>query len=953
MARVQLILDTNIEKLLDSLDKAGVKVNDLEKETVEYGQKSKKALGGVEEEFEDINDAIKQQKKLLQEVEREEKRLTKAKEKGRLINDRQYKRVQADVIQYRKELSALQKKQKQVNTTTSKGSKIFKKLGVTLAAAFSVALVTRFFTASARLFDEQIQAETKLLTALKGRETVQKRLLIQAKRLQSETRFGDEAVIETQAQLAKLLGDNEEAITRLTPLVLDLATTQNMQLVTSADLVAKSVGSSVNALSRYGIVIEGAVGTSERLESAVKALTKSFGGQAKAAAEVGTGAIIQFQNVWTDLQEVIGGFIARAVTPLFKGLSELIAPMDSIVDRFHSFSMEVGQLEKSMTPLIDEYDALTDKTELNADEQERMDILFKSITTALPIAVTEFDKYGVAMGLSTDKAREFIQAQKDLLRLKNAEAIADLENQLNSLEIELASLSIEMNRGSKSIPLAVKGFSTLGTEIEQTNEDLQDFNEEGKKLRSEITKIKNLLKLLTGEWDNFADGAGDAEKSIIDFSKHSNAALITLEKELTAIKKEELTGQQANELLAIQTLLKARREAFDKHVELFREETDITLLEEQFRKESLDRAAADLDAFILKLKEVEEQAKKVQKAMSQVFDFDDEEFIPDLDFDPTEELIKHMDDLPDEVKEKLAKFNSTFRSAWQSSKDFADEHPIADLLGLGPEELEAINVATEQVMNTVNMMVASRVAATERLVSDLNTRIAEKQREVQEEGRLSEQGFANNITLKKKELDTLQKLRDKAIQDREDALRTQLIIEGASQAVTLITAGANIIKGFSEIPIVGVALGIAAVATMIAYFANIKKQAAALTKYEHGGYLDGPPHSKGGIKIPGTNIEIEGKEYLTNKKSTKKYRGLLEAINADDFSGIQRALSITNKQVMGESSGANILTSVSLDDSEQLHEIANILREDKTEVIYGDGYIIEKSRRRNHKIMLN
>ena len=54
-----------------------------------------------------------------------------------------------------------------------------------------------------------------------------------------------------------------------------MATAKGMNLSAAADLVAKSVGSSTNALSRYGIQIEG-VGSTERLDSAVIALEGQF-----------------------------------------------------------------------------------------------------------------------------------------------------------------------------------------------------------------------------------------------------------------------------------------------------------------------------------------------------------------------------------------------------------------------------------------------------------------------------------------------------------------------------------------------------------------------------------------------------------------------------------------------------------------------------------------------------
>lgn len=52
-----------------------------------------------------------------------------------------------------------------------------------------------------------------------------------------------------------------------------------------------------------------------------------------------------------------------------------------------------------------------------------------------------------------------------------------------------------------------------------------------------------------------------------------------------------------------------------------------------------------------------------------------------------------------------------------------------------------------------------------------------------------------------------------------------------------------------------------------------------LTKLEDGGLINGPSHANGGARIHGTNIEVEGGEYVVNKKSTAANTKLIEFIN--------------------------------------------------------------------------
>lgn len=61
----------------------------------------------------------------------------------------------------------------------------------------------------------------------------------------------------------------------------------------------------------------------------------------------------------------------------------------------------------------------------------------------------------------------------------------------------------------------------------------------------------------------------------------------------------------------------------------------------------------------------------------------------------------------------------------------------------------------------------------------------------------------------------------------------------------------------------------------------------------NGGYLDGKKHSEGGMPILGSNISVEGGEFVVNREATKVTRPLLEQINNGDYSMIA-------KQPLGE-----------------------------------------------------
>jgi len=127
---------------------------------------------------------------------------------------------------------------------------------------------------------------------------------------------------------------------------------------------------------------------------------------------------------------------------------------------------------------------------------------------------------------------------------------------------------------------------------------------------------------------------------------------------------------------------------------------------------------------------------------------------------------------------------------------------------------------------------------------------------------------------------------------------------------SLITTAANILKGWSTIPFIGQALGIAAIVTMFSAFAAAKAKAFAATKFKQGGagrvdgnsIIVGASHDSGGV-----GIEAEGGEFfatdgerfgIVNKKMTAKHFDLITAINKDDRRGMASALeSLTRPSI--------------------------------------------------------
>ena len=194
-----------------------------------------------------------------------------------------------------------------------------------LLASFGASIFGASIGKLTNLFGQQEKAEKKLETAIGKHSNV---LLSFASAQQKVTTFGDEELINAMS-LVGAYTTNEKAIARITQASMDLASAKGMDLNSAIDLVSKSIFSSTNAMSRYGVEISGTQGSTERLTSATEAISNMYGGQAQAAAETFLGSMTQLGNSTGDLGEKFGSVLAPAVLLAAKGIKSFADSIDT------------------------------------------------------------------------------------------------------------------------------------------------------------------------------------------------------------------------------------------------------------------------------------------------------------------------------------------------------------------------------------------------------------------------------------------------------------------------------------------------------------------------------------------------------------------------------------------------------------------------------------------------
>lgn len=204
--------------------------------------------------------------------------------------------------------------------------------------------------ASVHLADVQMQAEERLLTALKGREDVQKRLIASAAELQSRSILGDEVIIGQQAYLAAL-GLTEKQINDVVEAAAQLSAATEMTLESAVKNLAKTfggltgeLGESIPAMKQF---------TAEQLKNgaAVDYVLNNYKGYAETIANSGLGPLRQLKNSLGDLSEELGMVLMPVVQEVVGWVQHLVTWLQNLSPATKTTIVVVGGLVAAIGPL--------------------------------------------------------------------------------------------------------------------------------------------------------------------------------------------------------------------------------------------------------------------------------------------------------------------------------------------------------------------------------------------------------------------------------------------------------------------------------------------------------------------------------------------------------------------------------------------------------------------------
>lgn len=235
----------------------------------------------------------------------------------------------------------------------------------------------------------------------------------------------------------------------------------------------------------------------------------------------------------------------------------------------------------------------------------------------------------------------------------------------------------------------------------------------------------------------------------------------------------------------------------------------------------------------------------------------------------------------------LGDFEIDFDSIRDQINDAYDAYAAPIVEGLGDSIHMMLEFAIEEAENALEEAEEMHDEAVEK-VSESKDRLSELNDKMKDSSGAQleayKQQMADEVLLlqqREQEERRLAKEKEKREKELEKQKKKQRKLELQQQLVQAIVSGAlAVVNGLATQPFmpVGIAMGaLAGVATAI-QIATITKQ---MSKLADGGLLSGPSHAQGGIPVGSTGIEVEGGEYVVNKRSTAKYLPLLQQLNEE------------------------------------------------------------------------
>jgi hypothetical protein len=393
-----------------------------------------------------------------------------------------------------------------------------------LKGLFATVAIGSFIKKSIDAYDEQEKAIASVrngleLTGQASGQTLDK-LLNDASKLQKETLFGDEQILnDVTAQFLTFGNISGDAFDRAQQAALDLSSKIGTDLRSQTIQLGKALDNPVqgiSALTRAGVTF------TNQQKKQIKQLVKSgkvyeaqniilgeieskYGGAAKAAAEAGAGPLKQLQNRLGDITELIGESLLPIISFFANILSKVVTFIEKNNEAFKQFINILGIAASVIGTIIL-------ATKVWGIAQKALNIIMKanpillviSLVATLAIYIYNLTQTYEGWGKSFTAVGNMFKLEWEKIKLSFSYAGDYIKNMLKTLKERFNNFgerigNIFSNIG-EAIKLAIQGDFSKAKEalLKSTAPDkteLKKLQAENLKLRKEFARKYNKITL--------------------------------------------------------------------------------------------------------------------------------------------------------------------------------------------------------------------------------------------------------------------------------------------------------------------------------------------------------------------------------------------------------------------------------------------------------------------------
>ena len=326
-----------------------------------------------------------------------------------------------------------------------------------------------------KIIGEQEEAEGKLRSAIRatGKEASISVASIAglANQLQRTTIYGDEATLSAAAMLQQLGNLDEQGLKVLIPRVQNFAAAMGLDLQQAASLVGKTLGSTTNALGRYGIQIDMSKDKSGKLSQLVEQLDGKFAGMAETIGQTTSGKLKILQNQFNDLKQDLAMNLLPTINQVLSGLNQMLGAVTSFRSAkeimspagFQAAISSIGSAQNAMQVLQEEVkrteELLQTQGRYQGPERERLRRTKERILMLQQVMpLLEIQKNAEV------KAAEAVQAGTD--------AVEDHAEAVERLDVDLQQFIADQTQVVAGFPPVTMGFLGLTDAYNQFVDEL-------------------------------------------------------------------------------------------------------------------------------------------------------------------------------------------------------------------------------------------------------------------------------------------------------------------------------------------------------------------------------------------------------------------------------------------------------------------------------------------------